>query len=102
MEERVAGDTLPPPTFHELACCYNRRTLGGFFDQSRHRLRMRHKDRVAALDLGDHRTRALRHLPLGVGWNHLVLGRKHQLGFAFHAGSLIVPFSAFTPHGRAA
>src|ERR1700680_3204211 len=24
---------------------------------------------------------------------------RYQLGFAFHAGSLIVPFRAFTPHG---
>ncbi len=25
--------------------------------------------------------------------------RRYQLGFAFHAGSLIVPSSASTPHG---
>src|SRR5580704_6573208 len=63
-------------TFHGLACCYSQRAFGGFCDQSRHRLRLRYIDRVAALDLDDHRTRALRHLPLGVGWNHLVLSRK--------------------------
>ena len=27
--------------FHELACCYSRRAFGGFFDQSRDRLRLR-------------------------------------------------------------
>src|ERR1700722_19945836 len=68
--------TIVRRTFHELVCCCKHRASGGFFDQSRHRLRMRYKDRVTALDLNDHRTRALRHLSLGVGWNHLVLGRN--------------------------
>src|SRR5260370_28529146 len=72
----VSNAEMVRRTFHELACCYNQRAFGGFFDQSRHRLRMGYKDRVAALDLDDHLTRALRHLPLGVGWNHLVLARK--------------------------
>src|SRR5260370_36866025 len=72
----VSNAEMVRRTFHELACCNRQRTFGGFFDQSRHRLRMRYKDRVAALDLGRHGPRALRRLPLGLGWNHLVLARK--------------------------
>ena len=72
----VSNAEMVRRTLHALACYNRQRALGRFFNQCRHRLRLRYIDRVAALDLDDHRTRALRHLPLGVGWNHLVLGRK--------------------------
>jgi hypothetical protein len=43
-------------TLQALARCYKQRAFGGFVDQSRHRLRLRDIDRVAAFDLDDRRT----------------------------------------------
>src|SRR6266481_2444407 len=87
-------------TFHELACCYKQRAFGGFFDQSRHRLRLRYIDRVAALTstiIAPARFAICRWASGGIILSSVV--SRYQLGFAFHAGSLTVPFSAFTPHG---
>src|SRR4029077_10422413 len=49
-------------------------TLGGLFDKSCERLRLRHIDGMAALDLNDRRARPLRHGTLGIRWDHLVVG----------------------------
>src|SRR5579864_4767842 len=52
-------------------------TLGSLLDKACDRLGLRHVDGMAALDLNDRRTRPLGHGPLGIGWDHLVVGGDH-------------------------
>lgn len=75
-------------------------TFGGFFDKSCDSLGLRHVDRMATLDLSDRRASPPGHETLGIRWNHLVACNDQvPLGLAFHAGSLILPLRASTPHG---
>jgi hypothetical protein len=111
---RVGGG-LCPPTRRE--CCELRRpmlhhleTLGAGRDRGRrvyrrldefgHGCRLRDVNRVAARDLGHGRTRPRRHLTLR-RWGIIrsSVATRYQLGLLRHAGSLIVPLRASTPHG---
>src|SRR5439155_15032178 len=75
-------------------------TLGGLFDKSCDSLWLRHVDGMTALDLNDRGARPLGHGTLGIGCDHLSsVAIRYQLGLAFHAGSLILPLRASTPHG---
>src|SRR5713226_7205348 len=57
--------------YKALPCRCQLRAFGSLLDQRGDRLGLRHIDGVAALDLDDCRTRALRHDPLGGRGNHL-------------------------------
>jgi len=95
---------------HDSACsrCENclfllrcrSRACGGLLDQRSDSIGLRDVHGVAALDLDHRGARPFGHGTLRVSGIALSsVAMRYQLGLALHAGSLILPLRAATPHG---